>query len=171
MCFPFRLLCLFLLFCWGTALETRRRTNSHVRVFAIVGIKHFEYKDAQKYKGRIMVSGDKIKTATGQWAIFQEIGTVPFTMAACRILIVAFSLMKNAKLLQSDCVRAYVQASMKETKTYFRLPKAWWSKHRVGRFRDPICQLPQALYGRPNADNFWYEKLEAELLRLSFTIV
>ena len=45
-----------------------------VRVFAIVGIKHFEDKDAQKYKGRIVVSGDKVKTATGQWAVFQEIG-------------------------------------------------------------------------------------------------
>ena len=53
-----------------------------VRVFAIVGIKHYEDKDAQKYKGRVVVSGDKVKTATGQWAVFQEIGTVPSTMAA-----------------------------------------------------------------------------------------
>ena len=142
-----------------------------VRVFAIVGIKHYEDKDAQKYKGRIVVSGDKVKTATGQWAVFQEIGTVPSTMAACRILLVAFSLMKNAKLLQSDCVRAYVQAPMKGTKTYIRLPKAWWPKHWAGRFRDPICQLLQALYGHPHAGDFWYEKLEAELLRLNFTIV
>ena len=142
-----------------------------VRVFAIVGIKHFEDKDAQKYKGRIVVSGDKVKTATGQWAVFQEIGTVPSTMAACRILLVAFSLMKNAKLLQSDCVRAYVQAPMKGTKTYIRLPKAWWPKHWAARFRDPICELLQALYGHPHAGDFWYEKLEAELLRLNFTIV
>ena len=142
-----------------------------VRVFAIVGIKHYEDKDAQKYKGRIVVSGDKVKTATGQWAVFQEIGTVPSTMAACRILLLAFSLMKNAKLLQSDCVRAYVQAPMKGTKTYIRLPKAWWPKHWAGRFRDPICQLLQALYGHPHAGDFWYEKLEAELLRLNFNIV
>ena len=92
-------------------------------------------------------------------------------MAACRILLVAFSLMKNAKLLQSDCVRAYVQAPMKGTKTYIRLPKAWWPKHWAGRFRDPICQLLQALYGHPHAGDFWYEKLEAELLRLNFNIV
>ena len=84
-----------------------------VRVFAIVGIKHYENKDAQKYKGRIGVSGDKVKTATGQWAVFLKIATVPPTMAACRILLVSFSLMKNAKLLQSDCVRAYVQDLMK----------------------------------------------------------
>ena len=40
-----------------------------VRVFVIVGVKHFEDKDAQKYKGRIVVLGDKVKTATGQWAV------------------------------------------------------------------------------------------------------
>ena len=57
-----------------------------VRVFAIVGIKHYENKDAPKFKGRIVVSEDTVKTATGQWAVFQEIGTVPSTMAACRIL-------------------------------------------------------------------------------------
>ena len=62
-----------------------------VRVFEIVAIKHFEDKDAQKYKGRIVVSGDKVKTATGQWAVFQEIGIVPSTMAACRILLVTRS--------------------------------------------------------------------------------
>ena len=47
-----------------------REPEAHiVRVFAIVGIKHYEGKDAQKYKGRIVVSGDKVKTATGQWAV------------------------------------------------------------------------------------------------------
>ena len=69
-----------------------------------------------------MVSGDKVKTANGQWAVFQEIETVPSTLAVCQILLAAFSLMKNAKLLQSDCVRAYVQHPMKGTKTYIRLP-------------------------------------------------
>ena len=76
-----------------------------------------------------MVSGDKVKTATGQKAILQQMGTVISTIAAFRILLEAFSLMKNAKLLQSDCVRAYVQASMKATKTYIRLSKGRWPKH------------------------------------------
>ena len=130
-----------------------------VRVYAIVGTKHYEDKNALKYKGRIVVSENKVETATGQWAIFQEIGTVLSTKTACRILLVAFSLMKNAKLLQSDCVRAYVQAPMKGTKTYVRLSKAWWPKHWAGRFRDPICQFFQALYSHPHAGDFWYEKL------------
>ena len=60
---------------------------------------------------------------------------------------------------------------MKGTKTCILLPKAWWPKHWAGRFRDPICQLFQALYGHPHAGEFWYEKLEAELLRLNFNIV
>ena len=53
---------------------------------------------------------------------------------------------------------------MKGTKTYIRLPKAWWPKHWAGCFRGPICQLPQALYNHPRAGDFWHGKLEAELL-------
>ena len=50
---------------------TSREPETHiVRVFAIEGIKHYEDKDAQKYKGRIVVSGNKVKTATGQEAVF-----------------------------------------------------------------------------------------------------
>ena len=37
-----------------------------VRVFANVGIKHYENKDAQKYKGRIVVARNNAKTATAQ---------------------------------------------------------------------------------------------------------
>ena len=60
-----------------------REHEAHiVKVFAIVGIKHYENKDAQNYKGRIVVSGDKVKTVTGQWEVFQATGTVPSTMAA-----------------------------------------------------------------------------------------
>ena len=59
--------------------------------------------------------------------------------------------LRRTKLLQSDCVRAYVQAPMTGTKTHIRLPKAWWPKHWAGRFRDPICQLLQALHGHPHA--------------------
>ena len=67
---------------------------------------------------------------------FQEIGTFPSTMGACRILLVAFSLRINTKLLQSGCVRAYVQAPMKGMKTYTCLRRLggqsigldiWWT--------------------------------------------
>ena len=66
-----------------------------------------------KWKGRIVLSGDKIETATGDWAVFVELGNVPSTMSACRALLPVFAVTDDLILLLSDCVRAYVQAVLK----------------------------------------------------------
>ena len=57
------------------------------RVFPIVGTKHFEDPEMQRWKGRIVVSGDRIKTVTGQWAMFQEVGSIPSKMSSCRCIL------------------------------------------------------------------------------------
>jgi hypothetical protein len=56
---------------------------------------------------------------------FPEIGSGPSTMAACRLLLAAFCLVKDTMFLQSECIRAYVQAKMTFPPTVIRLPKAW----------------------------------------------
>ena len=146
--------------------------NAHVAgIFPIIGIKHWEVEADRKWKGRIVFGGHKVKTATGQWALFQEIGAVPSTMSACRALLAAYSVTRDAKLYQSDCTRAYIQAHMKGTDTYVRLPKAWWPKSWGSKYRDPLCQLLRALHGHPDAGNFWADKIGNELKRLEFTEV
>ena len=148
----------------------REQPDAHVaRVFPIIGIKNFEDPPNHLWKGRIVVAGNNIKTASGQWALFQDMGAVPSTMAACRTILAAYSVMKGAEVYQSDCVKAYVQAEMKGTPTYVRLPKAWWPPHWVGRYRDPLCRLLRALYGHPDAGNQWADKIGEELHRLGFT--
>ena len=141
------------------------------RIFAIVGIKHYEQsKEHHKWKGRIVLSGDKIKTATGDWAVFAELGNVPSTMSACRALLSVFAVTEDLILLQSDCVRAYVQAVLKGPPTFIRLPKAWqpeaWS-----HFKDPVCRLVKALYGHPHAGDFWHDRFQDELITLEFKTI
>ena len=141
------------------------------RIFPIIGIKHFEDIEMRRWKGRIVVAGNKIKTVTGQWATFQEVGSIPSTMASCRCLLTLYATSRGYHLLQSDCIRAYVQAPMKGPKTFIRLPKAWWPAEWVGKFRDPVCELLLALYGHPHAGDFWYDRLESELKKLNFETV
>ena len=69
------------------------------RVFPIVGIKHCEDPELQKWKGHIAGSGDKIKTTTGQWATFQEVGSIPSTMASCRCILALYAAAKDYRLL------------------------------------------------------------------------
>ena len=118
---------------WDTAHPFEAESAAHLypdalfaRVFAIVGTKHYErINEHHKWKGCIVFPGDKIKTATGDWAVFAELGTVPSTMSACRALLFVFAVTESLILLQSDCVRAYVQAVLKRPPTFIRLPKAW----------------------------------------------
>lgn len=142
------------------------------RLFAIVGIKNFEQSDValHRWKGRIVLSGDAIKTSTGDWAMFAEIGSVPSTMAACRALLAAYCLTEDAVLLQSDCVRAYVQAHLKGPPTFVRLPREWWPVE-WSKFKDPVCRLIRAIYGHPHSGDFWHDKLKDELVRLGFTTI
>ena len=148
-----------------------KRTKPHVhvaRIFPIIGVKNWEDPESHRWKGRIVLAGNLIKTAMGQWALFGEIGAVPSTMSACRALLAAYAITPDACLLQSDCLRAYTQAPMKGEETYIRLPKAWWPSHWVGRYKDPLCRLLRALYGHPDSGNHWADKLGSELKARNF---
>ncbi len=65
-------------------------------------------------------------------------------------------MMPDHELLQSDCVRAYVQAKLTGLKTFVRLPRAWWPASWYDdkgqpRFVDSVVKLLKALYGHPLA--------------------
>ena len=150
----------------------KKYPDAHIaRIFPIIGIKHWEDPENHRWKGRIVLCGKNIKTITGEWALFNEMGAVPSLMTAVRAIIAAYALFHNTVLLQSDCVRAYIQADMKGPPTFIRMPKAWWPKGWEARFKDPVCRLLRALYGHPHAGNFWADKLGSELKKLGFSTI
>ena len=55
-------------------------------MFGLIGIKHWENPELRKYEGRIVLGGDDIKAADGFQATFQNVGSVPATMQAARVL-------------------------------------------------------------------------------------
>ncbi len=96
--------------------------------------------------------------------IFEEAGTVPTSMIATRVLLAAAALNPDCLLLQSDCVRAYVQADLVGTNTFISLPPAWWPlAWRAAGLKRPVCRLRKALYGHPQAGDLWAERLGAAL--------
>ena len=54
----------------------------------------------------MVLSGDKLNTATGDWAVFAELSNVPSTMSACSTLLSVFAMTDDLILLRSDCVKA-----------------------------------------------------------------
>ena len=142
------------------------------RLFAILGIKHYEEADESlhSWRARCVLSGDAIKTATGDWAMFNELGSVPANMTACRCLLAAYCMTEDALLLQSDCIKAYVQAEMKGPPTFVRLPRAWWPESWKD-MKDPVCRLLRAIYGHPQSGDIWADKLTAELQKEGFEVI
>ena len=149
----------------------RLHADAHfARVFPIYGIKHFEEVDSakHKWKARVVLSGDQIKTSSGEWAAFNDLGAVPSSMTAARVAMALYALSPKATIVQSDCIRAYVQADMTGPPTYIRLPKAFWPASWHGKYRDPVVLLKKALYGHPKAGDIWADKLSKELDRLDY---
>ena len=114
---------------WKTA--SAQYPDAHVgSIFPIVGVKNWESMDTSehRWKGRVVLGGDRIKKANGQWATFEGVGSTPASMQATWIAIDLDAAVKTYTLLQSDCIRAYVQARLSGTKTFIRMPQAWWPK-------------------------------------------
>ena len=65
---------------------------------------------------------------------------------------------------QADAEQAYIQARIRGTPTWVRLPRHRWPKrwHSM-KLVDPVCLLKLALYGHPQSGGFWEEKAEGDL--------
>ena len=118
-----------------------------------------------------MFGGDDIKDSRGDFAIFEEVGSTPTSMAVCRALVAGHALhYSTTELLQSDCKRAYIQAKLDGPPTFVELPKEWWPPHWRGMQR-PVCRLDKALYGHPKAGDLWADRLSSILAELGFESV
>ena len=74
---------------------------------------------------------------------------------------------------QSDCTKAYTQASLQGTPTYIRLPKHRWPeswKTASGKpgTEDLWCKLHKALCGHPKSGLYWEQHCEAKVLHEGF---
>ena len=112
-----------------------------------------------------MFGGDQVRTGEGDWAVFEEVGSVPTAMTASRVLLACKMLNPDGLICQSDCISAYVQARLpKGDVTYCSLPRQWWPKRWQNadgswKYTNPVVRLIKALYGHPRAGDLWADKL------------
>ena len=113
-------------------------------------------------KGRVVFGGDDVQTKKKEIAMFQELASCPATLEASASAD-CYGLLKGHSAEQADAKQAYVQARIRGTPTWVRLPKHRWPKHWHGKYTDPVCLLKLALYGHPQAGGFWEEHAEKML--------
>ena len=91
-------------------------------------------------------------------------------MTTGRIALACSAVTPGPCTLQSDCIRAYIQAltdSLDGVNTYVELHRAWQPTRRL-TMRRPVVKL-QALYNHPRAGDLWHAKLDKVLIKMSFS--
>ena len=116
-----------------------------------------------------MLGGHDIRDRKGMHVVFDELTSTPATMQAERCLLAGHCANPDEfDILQSDCLKAYIQSKIGgDRKTFVRLPKKWWPAHWHD-IDDPVCELILALYGHPRAGECWYERISGVLFAHGF---
>ena len=103
----------------------------------------------RKYKGRAVFEGSYVKDESGNWAIFQDLGSNPSTMEAARAGDPCGCL-PGHNSLQCNAEQAYTQAFLDGVATWVRLPRDQWPQSWIDSgMVDPVVPLKLALYGHP----------------------
>ena len=161
---------------WRVSGDARRRNQKvHVgRIFGICVEKGSELpkiikgrrNKLRKYKGRFVFEGSNVRDEFGRDAVFGDLSSSPATLEAAKA-VDAFGLIAGNTIEQSDAEQAYVQARLKGTPTWVRLPRDRWPPEWEG-MTDPVVPLRLALYGHPDSGGYWEKHCEEQLRKVGF---
>ena len=115
----------------------------------------------QKYKGRVVLRGDIVKTDSGSYAEFTEQGSSASQMTAAKVMDI-ISRLPGCDGQAADAVSACTQIKMEDAHKLLKFPKSecpdiWIRPPRQKRpkswssIEDPVVPLERNLYGHPKA--------------------
>ena len=112
---------------WQLRKESRE-TGQKIKVaelLTLCGIKHFELgPQHHRYKGRIVYRGDYVTDASGNQVYFEDTATTPTGLVGLGVTLF-YGLRPGNSTSCSDCVQAYLQASIGEG-TWVVIPPELW---------------------------------------------
>ena len=97
------------------------------RLFQIIGVKHSEAADKLewKWKGRVIIHGNNIKTQNHDAAAFDDLSSSGSLMSASKLLDIIGHFPGFAQA-QADAVSAYTQAPYKGPPCWLLVPEERW---------------------------------------------
>ena len=107
-----------------------------------------------------------------QPAQFRDLHSQPASMQTIS-LVLFYGMLANSTVLIADAKKAYLQATLRsDTPTWVVLPKLCWLSGWEKTFKFPTVRLQRALYGHPEAGDYWFEHLNDILTsRMKFDAV
>ena len=133
------------------------------RLFQIIGVKNSESSDKSswKWKGRVIIQGNNIRTQNHDAAVFEDLSSSGSLMSASKLLDIIGHFPGFAQE-QADAVSAYTQAPYKGPPCWLlvppeRWPPSWFNKDGSAKYKCPcvkafssFCTVTRllGLYGR-----------------------
>ena len=106
----------------GDGKEFTKRKVHVATLTDICHLKNAELKQKhQKYKGRVVLRGDKVKDDSGAYAVFTEQGSSASQMTAANVMDVIARLLGCAGQA-ADAVSAYTQEKMEDAPRLLKIP-------------------------------------------------
>ena len=122
----------------------------------------------RKCKGRVVFRGSDVGDQEWNFALFQDMGSSPATMAAAKVAD-AYGCVSGHRCQLADAVQAYTQSTLKGTATWVSLPREAWPQDWIDKgYKDPVCPLILALYGHPDSGTFWERHCDEKLKEEGF---
>ena len=150
-------------------IDEARTKGAKVHFASLMEICHFKNAELeakhQKYRGRVVLRGDKVKDDSGSYAVFTERGSSASQMTAAKVMDI-ISRLPGCDGQAADAVSAYTLVKMEDAHKLFKVPKSecpdnWirlprhkWPKS-WSSIEDPVVALERNLYGHPLAGLFW----------------
>ena len=132
----------------------------------------------QRYKGRVVLTGDIVKDDSGAYAVFTGKGSSASQMTAAKIMDVIARL-RGCDGQAADAVSAYTQVKLKDAPKLLKIPKSEsrdvlirlprhkWPKS-WDKIEDLVVPLERNLYGHPFAGLLWERQFDEVLLELEW---
>ena len=110
-----------------------------------------------------MFRGDAVRDQDGLNAIFQNLSSSAPSSLSGLNKVMSYSMLRGNCLSTSDCIRAYIQSTLKtKHRTFVLLPPELVPQHKRN-IRLPCAQLYKSLYGHPESAAHWQTHLSAVL--------
>ena len=144
------------------------------RLFQIIGVKNSESSDKScwKWKGRVIIQGNNIKTQNHDAAVFDDLSSSGSLMSASKLLDI-IGHFPGFGQAQADAVSAYTQAPYKGPPCWLlvppeRWPPSWFNKDGTAKYKCPCVKLLVALYGHPSSGALWEMRCTDALKKCGF---
>jgi hypothetical protein len=149
-----------------------RNVETHFcRLFPICVEKGYELPEGdpgRKFKGRVVLQGNNVRTENADLALFGELSSSPASMEAAK-LADTVGLFPEYTCQIADAPQAYTQEKFRGKPTWVEVPREYWpAKWKTQGYRRPVCPLRLALYGHPDSGAYWEQYCEKQILKAGF---